>query len=222
MPIESVMLTSHLISSSASSFSICLQSSLASGSFPMSCLFVSGGQILELQHQSFNECSGLISFRVYLFDLLAVQGTLKIPLQHHNWKDLILQCSASFMLQLSHPYTTTGKIIGLTMWTFVSKATSLLFNTLSVCHSFCSKEKCLLISWLQSSSAVISESKKIKTVTTSTFYLLWSVGTRKIHLSCWCCFNIDFEQKSLRCVWLFETPWGYTVHGILRPEYPSR
>ena len=83
-------------------------------------------KVLELQHQS-----GLISFRIDWFDLPAIQGTLKSLLQHHNSKALILQCSAFFMVQLSHLYLTTGKTIALTIWTFVSKLMSLLFNTLS-------------------------------------------------------------------------------------------
>ena len=78
-----------------------------------------------------NECSGLISFRMDWFDLLAAQGTLKSLLQHHILKELILQHSAFLMVQLSHPYMTTGKTIALTIWTFVSKVISLLFNTLS-------------------------------------------------------------------------------------------
>ena len=105
-----------------------------------------------------NEYSGLISFR---FDLLAVQGTLNSLLQHHNWKALILQCSAFFMVQLSHPYMTTGKTIVLTIWTFVSKVMSFLFNMLSkLVIAFLARSKCLLISWLQSLSAEILESKK--------------------------------------------------------------
>ena len=80
---------------------------------------------------SFNEYSGLISFRMDWFNLLAVQGTLKSLLQHHNTKASVLQCSAFFMVQLSHPYMTTGKTRALTRWTFVSKVMSLLFNMLS-------------------------------------------------------------------------------------------
>ena len=111
--------------------------------------------------------SGLISFRIDWFDLLAVQGTLKSLLQHHSWKASILQCSAFFMVQLSHPYMTTGKTIALTRWTFVGKVISLLFNTLSLL--WLSSKEHLLISWLQSPSAVILEPKKIKCVPASTF-----------------------------------------------------
>ena len=96
-------------------------------------------------------------------DLLAVQGTLKSLLQHHSSKASILQCSAFFIVQLSHPYITTGKTIVLTRWTFVSKVISLLFNMLSrLVLALLPRSKRLLISWLQSPSAVILEPKKIK------------------------------------------------------------
>ena len=99
-------------------------------------------------------------------DLLAVQGTLKSLLQHHSSKASILQYSAFFIVQLSHPYMTTGKTIALTRWTFVSKIMSLLFNMLSrLVIAFLPGSKYLLISWLQSLSAVILEPKKIKSVT---------------------------------------------------------
>ena len=116
-----------------------------------------------------NEYSGLISFRMDWLDLLAVQGTLKSLLQHHSSKASILQYSAFFILQLSHPYMTTGKAIALTRWTFVGKVMSLLFNMLSrLVITFLPRSKCLLISWLQSPSAVILEPPKIKTATVST------------------------------------------------------
>ena len=115
-----------------------------------------------------NAYSVLISFRIDWFDLLAVQGTLKSLLQHHTSKASILQCSAFYMVQLSHPYMTTGKIIDLTRWTFVGKIMSLLFNTLfRFVIAFVSRSKRLLISWQQSPSAVILEPKKIKPVTVS-------------------------------------------------------
>ena len=102
-------------------------------------------------------------------DLLAVQGTLKSLLQHHNSTASILQRSAFFILQLSHPYMTTGKTIVLTRWTFVDKVISLLFNMLSrLVITFLPRSKRLLISWLQSPSAVILEPPKIKSVTVST------------------------------------------------------
>ena len=102
-------------------------------------------------------------------DLLAVQGTLKSLLQHHSSKASILWCSAFFIVQLSHPYMTTGKTIALTRWTFVGKVMSLLFNMLSrLVITFLPRRKCLLISWLQLPSAVVLEPKKIKSVTVST------------------------------------------------------
>ena len=102
-------------------------------------------------------------------DLLAIQGTLKILLQHHSSKVSVLQCSAFFMVQLSHPYMTTGKTIVFTRWTFVGKVMSLLFNKLSsLVIAFLPRSKHLLISWLQSPSAVILEPMKIKSVTVST------------------------------------------------------
>ena len=105
-----------------------------------------------------NEHPGLISFRMDWLDLLAVQGSLKSLLQHHGSKASILWCLAFFIVQLSHPYMTTGKTIALTRWTFVGKVMSLLFNMLSrVVITFLSRIKCLLISWLQSPSAVILE-----------------------------------------------------------------
>ena len=107
-----------------------------------------------------NEYSGLISYRMDWSNLLAVQGTLKSLLQHHSSKASILRCSASFTVQLSHPYMTTGKTTALTRWTFVGKAMSLLLNTLSrLVITFLPRSKHLLISWLQSPSAVIWESK---------------------------------------------------------------
>ena len=103
-------------------------------------------------------------------NFLAVQGTLKSLLQHYNLKASVLQHSAFFMVQLSHPYMTTGKTIALTMQTFVDKVTSLLFNTLSrFVIAFLPRSKCLLISWLQSPSSVILEPKKIKAVPASAF-----------------------------------------------------
>ena len=114
-----------------------------------------------------NEYSGLISFRVDWFDLLAVQGTLKSLLQNHSLKASILQCS---MVQLSHPYMTTGKIIALTRWTFVGKMMSLLFGMLSrFVIAFLPRSKHLLILWLHLPSTVTLEPKKVKSATVSTF-----------------------------------------------------
>ena len=117
-----------------------------------------------------NEYSGLISFRMDWLDLLAVQGTLKSLLQHHSSKASILWHSVVFMVQLSHPYMTTGFSIAWTRWIFVNKVMSLLFNMLSrFVIAFLPRSKCLLISWLQSPSAVILEPRKIKPATVSIF-----------------------------------------------------
>ena len=114
------------------------------------------------------EIPGLISFRMEWLDLFAVQGTLKSLLQHHSSKASIIQCSAFFTVQLSHPYVTTGKTIALTRRTFVGKVMSLLLNRLSrLVITFLPRSKRLLISWLQSPSAVILEPPKIKSDTVS-------------------------------------------------------
>ena len=116
-----------------------------------------------------NENPGLISFRMDWLDLLAVQGTLKSLLQHHNSKASIFQCSAFLTVQLSHTYVTTGKTIALTRQTFVGKVMSLLFNMLSrLVITFLPRSKRFLISWLQSPSAMILETQKIKSDTVST------------------------------------------------------
>ena len=133
----------------------------------MSQLFISGGQstgasVLASISPS-NEYSGLNSFRIDWFDLLAVQGTFKSLLQHHSSKASILQCSAFFIVQLSHPYMTSRKTTALTRWIFGCKAMSLLFNTLSrFVIAFLPRSKHLLISQLQSPSAVILEPQNIK------------------------------------------------------------
>ena len=151
-----------------------------------------------------NEHPGLISFRMDWLDLLAVQGTLKSLLQHHSSKASILQCSAFFIVQLSHWYMTTGKIVTLTWWTFVGKVMSLLFNMLSrLVISFLPRSKRLLISWLQSPSAVIFEPKKIKFDTVSTVspsYFPWSDGTRCHDLRF---LNVEFWAKFLTLLFHF-------------------
>ena len=115
-----------------------------------------------------NECSGLISFIIDIFDLLEVRGILKSLLQHHNSKASILWCSAFFIVQLSHPYKTIGKTIALTRWTIFGKVLSLLFNMLSrLVIAFLPRNKYLLISWLHSPSTVILEPNKIKFLTVS-------------------------------------------------------
>ena len=122
----------------------------------------------------FNEYSGLISFRIDWLDLLAVQGTLKSLLQHHSSKASILQCSAFFIVQFSNPYMITGQTIALTRWTFVGKVMSLLFNMLSrLAIAFLPRSKHLLISWLQSPSAVILEPQKIKPDTASNCFPIY-------------------------------------------------
>ena len=133
-----------------------------------------------------NDHSRLISFRMDWLDLLAVQGALKSLLQHHSSKASILQCSAFFIVQLSHPYMTTGKTIVLTRQMFVGKLMSLLFNMLfRLVITFLPRSKRLLISWLQSPSAVILEPPKIKSLTFHCFpiYFPWSDGTRCHDLS---------------------------------------
>ena len=123
----------------------------------------------QLQHQSSNEYSGLISFRMDWLDLLAIQGTLKSLLQHHSSKASILKCSAFFIVQLSNPYMTIGKTIALTKRTFVVKVMSLLLNMLSrLVITFLPMSKHLLISWRQSPSTAILEPPKIKSLTVST------------------------------------------------------
>ena len=169
MSIESVMPSNHLI--------LCHLLLLLPSIFPSIRVF-SNGSVLHIRWpkywsfnfsiSSFNEYSGLISFRIDWFDLLAVQGTLKSLLQHHSSKESILQCSAFFLVQLSHSYMTTGKIIALTRRTFVSKVMSLFFNMLSTSvTAFLPRSKHLLISWLQSPSAVILRPNKVKFHTVS-------------------------------------------------------
>ena len=140
-----------------------------------------------------NEYSGLISFRIEWLDVLAVQGALKSLLQHHSSKASILQHSAFFIVQLSHPYMTTGKTKALTRWTFVGKVTSLLLNMLSrLVITFLPRSKCLLISWLQSLSAVIFGAQKSKVCHCFHFfpiYLPWSDGAGSHDLSF---LNVEF------------------------------
>ena len=160
--IESVMPSNHLM--------LCRPLLLLPSVFPRMRVFLNESvlRIRWPKYWSFtfkislsNEYSGLIYFRMDWLDLLAVQGTLKSLLQHHSSKASILQRSAFFTVQLSHPNTTTGKTIALTRWTFVGKVMSLLFNMLSrLVITFLPRSKCLFISWLQSPSAVILESQK--------------------------------------------------------------
>ena len=182
MSTESVM--HPIISSSVVPLSSCPQSFPESGSFPMSQLFQSGGQsigvsasasVLPMNTQDWSP------FRIDWLDLLAVQGTLKSLLQHHSSKAPSLMHSAFYTVQLSHPPVTTGKTIALIRRTFVGKVMSLLFNMLSrLVITFLSRSKRLLISWLQSPSAVILEPRKIVSHCFHCFpiYLPWSDGTR--------------------------------------------
>ena len=167
MPIEWVMPSNHLI--------LCRPLLLPPSIFPSIRVF-SNESVLRIKWPKYwslsfsispsNEYSGLISLRMDWLDLLAVQGALKSLLQHHCSKASILWCSAFFIIQLSHPYMTTGKTISLTRRTFVGKVMSLLFNMLSrLVIAFLPRSKHLLISWLQSPSSVILEPKKIKSVT---------------------------------------------------------
>ena len=158
MSIESVMPSNHLI--------LCC-SLLLPSFFPRirvlsneSAFHIWWPQYWHFSISPSSKYSGLISLRIDWLDLLAVQGTLKSILQHHSTKPSIFQCSVLFMVQLSHPYVTTGKTIALTIWTFVGNMMSLLFNKLSrSVITFLPRGKCLLISWLQSPSAVILEPK---------------------------------------------------------------
>ena len=169
MSIELVMPSNHLI--------LCCPLFLPPSIFPSIKVFPNESVLrirwpkywsFSFSNSPSNEHSGLISFRIDWFDLLAVQGTPKSLLQHHSSKASILLCSAFFIVQLSHLYMTTGKIMALTRWSFVSKVTSLLFNMLSsLVIAFLPRSKHLLISWLQSPSAVILELPKIKSLTVS-------------------------------------------------------
>ena len=169
MSIESVMPSNHLI--------LCHPLLLLPPIFPSITVFSteSALHIRWPKYWSFsfnispsNEHPGPISFRMDWLDLLVVQGTLKSLLQHHSSKASILLRSAFLIVQLSHPYMTTGKTIALTRWTFVGKVMSLLFNMLSrLVITFLPRSKPLLISWLQSPSGVILEPRKIKSATVS-------------------------------------------------------
>ena len=208
------------ISSSVVPFSSCPQSFPASGSFPMSQLFASGGQ----KYWSFSfsislssEHPGLIPFRMNWLDLLAVQGTLNSLLQYHSSKASILLHSAFFIVQLSHPYMTTGKTIALTRWTFVSKVMSLLFNMLSrVVITFLPRNKHLLISWLQSPSAVILEPRKIKSATASPSICHEVMGPDVMILVFWMLsFKPTFSLSSFTFIKrLFSSSWLSSIRVV--------
>ena len=166
MSIELVMPSNHLILCRPLLLLLSVFASIRV--FSRSHFFASGGQSFSFSISPSNEYSGLIYFRVDWLDLLAVQGTLN-SLQHPSSKAPILWRSAFFMVPLSHPYMTTGKTVALTRQIFVGRIMFLLFNMLSrLVIAFLPRSKCLLISWLQSPSAVILEPKKIKSVTVST------------------------------------------------------
>ena len=179
MPIESVMPSSHLI---------LWRPRLLMPPIPLSIRVFSSESTLHMRWPKYwsfsfsispsNEHQGLISFRMDWLDLLAVQGTLQSLLQHYSSRASVLRCSAFFTVQLSHPYMTTGKTIALTRWTFVGKVMSLLFNMLSrLVITFLPRSKRLLISWLQSPSAVI-----------------WSPPQNKVS-HCFHCFLIYFPRS---------------------------
>ena len=183
MSIKSVMPSNHLI--------LCHPLLLLPSIFPIIRVF-SNESALSIRWANYwsfnfnispsNEYSGLIYFRMDWLDLLAVQGTLKSLLQHHSSKASILWCSAFFIVQLSHPNTTTVKTIALTRWTFVGKVMSLLFNMLSrLVITFLPRSKHLLISWLQSPSAVILKPPKIK-ILQNALIPLRKLSFGKLHL----------------------------------------
>ena len=194
MSIESVMPSNHLI--------LCRPLLLLPSIFPSIRVF-SNESVLHIRWPKYwsfsfnispsNKHPGLISFRMNWLDLLGVQGTLKSLLQHHSSKASILQHSAFFIVQLSHPYMTTGKTIALTRQTFVDKVMSLLFNMLSTfVIVFLPRNKYILIWWLQSPSAVILEPPKIKVshcFHCFPIYFPWSDGTR--------CYDLSFLNVEL-------------------------
>ena len=164
MSIELVMPSNHLL--------LCRPLLLPPSIFPSIRVF-SNESVLSIRWPKYwsfrinlsNKYSGLISFRIDWLDHLSVQGTLKSLLQHHSSKSSVLQCSAFFIVQLSHLYMTTGKNIALTLQTFAGKVMSLLFNMLSrFVIAFLSRSQCFLISWLQSPSAVILKPKETKSI----------------------------------------------------------
>ena len=164
---------------------------------------------LQLSHSK--EYSGLISFTIDWLDLLSVQGTLKSLLQHHSSKASILQCSAFFIAQLSHPYMTTGKTKALTRWTFVGKVRPLLFNMLSrFVIAFLPRRKYLLISGQQSPSAVILEPKKMKSLTVSVVS-----PSICLEVMVWMPWSLFFQCWVLSQ--LFHSPFSPSSRGSLVP-----
>ena len=209
MSIESVMLSYHLI--------LCHPLLFLHSNFPSITVFSieSALHIRWPKYWSFSlsispsiEYSGLISFRIDWFDLFADQGTLKGLFQHYNMKASILWCSAFFMVQISHPYMPTRKTTALTIQPFISKVTSLIFNTLSrFIIVFLPRSKHLLISWLKLLSAVILEPNKRKSVTVSTFFLV------AIKWWDWMPWSLFFEYWVLNQ--LFHSPLSPSSRGSL-------
>ena len=202
MSIESVMPSNHLI--------LCRSLLLLPSVFPSIRVF-SNESALHIRWPKYwnfsfivspsNEYSGLVSFRMDWLDLLAVQGTLMSFLQHHSLKASILRHSTFFIIQLSQPYMTTGKTIALTRQTFVDKVMSLLFNKLSMLViTFLPRNKCLLISWLQSPSMVILEPKICHCFHCFPIYLPWSDGTRRHDLSF---LNLELQTNLLTLLFHF-------------------
>ena len=219
MAIESVMPSNHLI--------FCHPLLLPPSKYPSIRVF-SSESVLHIRWPKYwsfslnispsNEYSGLISFRMDWLDLLAVQGTRKSLFQHQSLKASILWCSAFFIVQLSQPYMTTGKTIALTRWTFVGKVMSLLFNMLSrLVIAFLLRSKCLLISWLQSPSAVILEPQNtVSHCILFPIYLPWSDGMDAMILVFWMLsFKPAFSLSSFRRISL--PPWlGEGLNRIQR------
>ena len=204
MSIQLVMPSNHLIL--CHPLLLLLQFFPASGFFPMSLLLASCGQSngFSFSISPSNEYSGLISFRMDRLDLLAVQGTLKSLLQHHSSKASILWCSVFFTVQLSHSYMTAGKTIPLTRRIFVGKAMSLFFNMLSrLVIAFLPRSKCLLISWLQSPSAVILEPPENKLC------------------HCFHCFPIYLPQSNGTGAEVQQLQRDGTCRSVAKRSYPS-
>ena len=188
-----------------------------------------------------NEHPGLISFRMDWLDLLAVQGTRKSLLQHHSSKASTLRCSAFFTVQISHPYMTTGKTIALTRWTFVGKLISLLLNMLSrLVITFLPRSKRLLISWLQSPSAVILEPPKTKSDTVSTvspsishevmgpdaiILVFWIMKVKESEVSQSCPTLRPRGLQPTRLLWPWDSPGkniGVGCRFLLQGNLPTR
>ena len=216
MSIESVMPCNHLI--------LCHPLLLVPSIFPSIRVF-SNESALHIRWPKYwsfsfsinpsNKYSGLISFRMNWFDLLAVQGTLKSLLQHHSSKASILQCLAFFIVQLSHPYMISGKTIALTRRTFVGKVMSLLFNMLSrFVTAFLPRSKHLLISWLQSSSANNLEPNKIKSATVSPSICHEVIGPNAMILVFW---MLSFKPAfSLSSFTFIKRLFSSSSHSALR------